>query len=98
MFGNCSIQHVAIQSVAIANTVAILTVVGAAVREDRNRGSTQIVTTRRIGSMLTTSIDSLNDSLGIRAIIRFNGGRVAGSKDSGRECERVEICSFGCYK
>jgi len=89
MLGDCSIKHVAIQTVAITNSVAILTVVGTAAREDRNRGSTQIVTARCIARMLTTSIDSLNDSLGIRSIIRFDDGRAAGSKDNRRERERT---------
>ena len=56
------------------------------------------MTARSIAAMLTTSIDGLNDSLGIRPIIRSDGGRAVGSKDSRRERERVEICSFGCYE
>lgn len=43
-----------------------------------------------------TSVYCLNDSLGVRSIIWFDGSGAAGSKDSRRERERVEICSFGC--
>ena len=90
------IQHVAIQTVAIASAVASLTVATTATGKDGNRGSAQIVTTRRIAGMLTTSIDSLNDSLGIRSIVRSDSGRDPGSKDSRRERKSVEICSFCC--
>lgn len=85
----------AILAVSVAQSVAVLTGVGAAAGEDRNRGGAQIVATRSIACVLATSVYGLNDSLGVRAIIRFDGSGTAGSKDSRRERERVEIRSFG---
>lgn len=45
---------------------------------------------------VASGVYCLNDSLGVRSIIGFDGSGTAGSKDGRRKRERVEICSFCC--
>lgn len=82
-------------TVSVARTVAVLAVVSTAAWEDGNGSGAHVVPARRVAVVLATGIYYLDDALGIRTIVWFDGCSRIGCQNGRRECEGVKIGTLG---